>query len=60
MQELALIPLITEAHGHQMRSAQPQSPVVPDPRPGRLRLATAGALRRVATRLDGQLLPRML
>jgi hypothetical protein len=59
MQELALIPLINEAAARAMNSALPDSPVVLDRPPGRLRLRTAGALHRLANRLDGGRLPHL-
>jgi len=58
MQALPMIPLVKGAHTRLMRSALPDSPVVPDRPPGRLRLLTAKTLRWLATRLDrGQLTP---
>jgi hypothetical protein len=35
-------------------SALPDSPVIPDPEPGRLRVATAHLLRSLAANLDGE------
>jgi hypothetical protein len=52
MQQLPMIPLVEGAHTRLMHSALPCSPVVPDRPPGRLRLLTAGALHRLAARLD--------
>jgi hypothetical protein len=57
MQELGLVPLVNSASTSLDRSALPDSPVVPDRPPGRLRLLTAGALHRLATRLDRGHLP---
>jgi hypothetical protein len=53
MQELGLVPLVNGAATWVSYSALPDSPVVPDRPPGRLRLLTAGALHRLAIRLDG-------
>lgn len=53
MQDLSLMPLACGAHTRVSHSALPNSPVVPDRPPGRLRRVTAGALHRLATRLDG-------
>ena len=53
MQELGLIPLVTGLVTRVSYSALPDSPVVPDQPPGRLRLLTASALHRLAVRLDG-------
>ena len=52
MQELGLTPLMNGAATSLSRSALPDSPVVADRPPGRLRLLAAGALHRLATRLD--------
>ncbi|WP_433292036.1 hypothetical protein ACQP2F_26950 [Actinoplanes sp. CA-030573] len=52
MQELGLIPLVNHDVGRLANSALPDSPVVPEAQPGRLRLRTAGALHRLAERLD--------
>ena len=53
MHELALIPLILRADARERQSALPNSPVVPEPSPGRVRLSAAAALHRIASRLDG-------
>ena len=58
MQELGLIPLVNGDNERFVRSALPDSPVVPDRGPGRLRLGAAGALHRLAFRLDGGRLPQ--
>jgi len=52
MHELAMLPLIHRSATSISHSALPDSPVVPDRSPGRLRLTTAAALHRLATRLD--------
>jgi len=52
MQDLIVMPLVSGVHTRVSHSALPGSPVVPDRRPGRLRLRTARALHRLATRLD--------
>ena len=59
MQELGLVPLVNGALTRVSHSALPDRPVVPDGPPGRLRLLTAGALHRLAARLDGGRLPRL-
>jgi hypothetical protein len=59
MQELGLIPLVNGASHRFIHSARPDSPVVPDRPPGRLRLLTAGALHRLATRLDRGRTPQL-
>lgn len=53
MQELGLIPLVNGDATRVMQSALPDSPIVADRPPGRLRQRTAGALHRLAFRLDG-------
>ena len=53
MQDLSVMPLACGLHTRVSHSALPDSPVVPDRRPGRLRRRSAGALRRLAARLDG-------
>jgi hypothetical protein len=57
MEELGLVPLVNGVFARFGHSALPDSPVVPDRPPGRLRLLTAGALHRLAARLDGGRLP---
>jgi hypothetical protein len=59
MQDLTLMPLVSGVHTRISRSALPESPVVPDRPPGRLRLRAAGALHRLAARLDGGQLPQL-
>ncbi|WP_067499006.1 hypothetical protein [Actinoplanes sp. TFC3] len=53
MYELALVPLVDGTSPRLMTSALPDSPVVAAPAPGRIRRLAAGALHRIATRLDG-------
>lgn len=58
MLELGFIALVNNANTSLASSALPNSPVVPERPPGRLRLFTADALHRLATRLDrGQVPP---
>ncbi|HEY0000491.1 MAG TPA: hypothetical protein VGB74_08555 [Actinoplanes sp.] len=52
MQELSMLPLIHRASTRISHSALPDSPVIVEQPPGRLRLLTADALHRLATRLD--------
>lgn len=52
MQELGLIPLVNHDVGRFANSALPGSPVVPEPQPGWFRVRAAGALHRLADRLD--------
>jgi hypothetical protein len=59
MHHLGLIPLVNGAATRVIHSALPDSPVVPDRPPGRLRLLTAGALHRLAIRLDGGRPPQL-
>ncbi|MFC7274223.1 hypothetical protein ACFQS1_09550 [Paractinoplanes rhizophilus] len=54
MQELGLIALFSDAATKMSHSALPDSPVIPERPPGRLRVRTAGALHRLADRLDGR------
>ena len=58
MQELGLIALVQGTSTLVSHSALPDSPVVPEPPPSRLRLGTAGVLHRLANRLDGGGRPR--
>jgi hypothetical protein len=53
MTDLNLLSVINGAPQSISRSALPDSPVVPDREPGRLRTATAAGLRRLATLVDG-------
>jgi hypothetical protein len=53
MTDLNLLSVINGAPESISRSALPDSPVVPDPGPGRLRTATAAVLRRLAAYVDG-------
>jgi hypothetical protein len=53
MQDLSVMPLVAGVHTRISHSALPDSPVVPDRPPGRLRLHLAGALFRLAAHLDG-------
>jgi len=53
MTELGLVALVNGAATRLLASARPDSPVIPDPPPGHLRLLTAGALHRLADRLVG-------
>ena len=53
MQDLTVMPLACGLHTRISHSALPDSPLVPDRPPGRLRLRLAGALHRLAARLDG-------
>jgi hypothetical protein len=57
MQDLVVMPLACGLDTRVSRSALPESPMVPDRPPGRVRLRTATALRRLAARLDGGRLP---
>jgi hypothetical protein len=59
MHDLSVMPLACGLHTRVSRSALPDSPVVPDRPPGRLRLRTADVLYRLAARLDGGRLPRL-
>jgi hypothetical protein len=59
MQDLVVMPLVCGVHTRVSHSALPDSPVVPDRPPSRLRLLTAGALYRLAARLDGGQLPQL-
>jgi hypothetical protein len=57
MNNLTAVVLINRDAARVSRSALPDSPVVPEPEPGRARLLVAEALYRLATRLDrGRLL----
>ncbi|SNY62048.1 hypothetical protein [Paractinoplanes atraurantiacus] len=58
MQELALAALAVDAGTRPMLSARPDSPVVPERPPNRARVATAAALRRLATHLDHDTSPK--
>jgi hypothetical protein len=53
MQDLTVLPLASGVHTRVSHSALPESPVVPDRPPGRLRLRTAAALHSLAARLAG-------
>jgi hypothetical protein len=60
MQELGMIVLLRSGASTRIsHSALPHSPVVPDRPPGRLRLHAAGALHRLADRLDRGRLPQL-
>jgi hypothetical protein len=54
MQELGMLPLINGDATRVIHSALPDSPIVPERPPGRLRLRAAAALHGLAARLDGQ------
>ncbi|MFI5894434.1 hypothetical protein ACIA5D_30465 [Actinoplanes sp. NPDC051513] len=58
MQELGMISLVNRTAGSLSQSALPNSPVVVERPPGRLRVLAAGALHRLADRLDGGRRPR--
>jgi hypothetical protein len=55
MTDLNMVSVINGAATRVSHSALPDSPVIPDPSPGRLRVATAHLLRSVATTLDGEI-----
>ena len=59
MPELAMILLVNRANTGLIDLALPNSPVVPDRPPGRVRLAVAAGLHRLATRLDGGTVPQL-
>jgi hypothetical protein len=58
MEQLAMILLVNRANTGLINSALPNSPVVPDRPPGRVRLAVAAGLHRLASRLDGGAVPQ--
>jgi hypothetical protein len=55
MSDMNLFPMINGAATKISHSALPDSPVIPDRAPGRLRARTAHVLRSVATSLDGDI-----
>jgi hypothetical protein len=59
MQELGMLALLNRMSTPVSHSALPDSPVVPDRPPSRLRLLAADALYRLANRLDRGRLPSL-
>ena len=59
MEALGLIPLVKDAAVKVSHSALPDSPVIPDRAPGRLRLHAASTLHRLADRLDRGRAPQL-